>query len=54
MKIKALLNEIDLKTMAQLEFQRGNVWNRDQGRGLIALRLELPKNLNCTMWIATG
>ena len=48
MKIETLLNAIDLKAMARLEFQRGYVWNRDQGRGLIALRLELPKNLNCT------
>ena len=35
MKIRTILNQIDLGSMALPEFQRGYVWNRDQVRGLM-------------------
>ncbi|MCX5649801.1 MAG: DUF262 domain-containing protein [Planctomycetota bacterium] len=34
MKISAILDQIDARTVALPEFQRGYVWNRDQVRGL--------------------
>ena len=36
MKIEAILNLVDLGSIALPEFQRGYVWNRDQVRGLVA------------------
>jgi hypothetical protein len=35
MKIRTILDQIDLGSMALPEFQRGYVWNRDQVRGLM-------------------
>jgi hypothetical protein len=35
MKIAAILDQIDLGSIALPEFQRGYVWNRDQVRGLV-------------------
>jgi len=35
MKVRTILDQIDLGTMALPEFQRGYVWNRDQVRGLM-------------------
>ena len=35
MKISAILDQIDLGTMALPKFQRGYVWNREQVRGLM-------------------
>jgi uncharacterized protein with ParB-like and HNH nuclease domain len=35
MKIRSILDQIDLGSMALPEFQRGYVWNRDQVRGLM-------------------
>jgi len=35
MKIRTILDQIDLGAMALPEFQRGYVWNRDQVRGLM-------------------
>ena len=37
MQIAAILDQIDLGSMALPEFQRGYVWNRDQVRGLMKL-----------------
>ncbi len=35
MKIRTILDQVDLGSMALPEFQRGYVWNRDQVRGLM-------------------
>ena len=35
MKVRTILDQIDLGSMALPEFQRGYVWNRDQVRGLM-------------------
>ena len=43
MKIRVIVDQIDLGSMALPEFQRGYVWNRDQVRGLMeALYREHP------------
>ncbi len=35
MKIQTILDQIDLRSMALPEFQRGYVWNRNQVKGLM-------------------